>query len=875
MTDRASLWPRARDHFRRLCDLDRAERGAALRELAAEDEALAAYVAELLDHDSQADDDLCGAVDNLRSDFEEISSAPPESDVGSWHLEARIGRGGMGEVWRARRDDAGFEQVAALKLLKRGMDSELLLQRFLQERRILARLEHPNIARLLDGGMTGSGRPYFAMELVEGQPIIDYANAHQLDLRSMLRLFLRICGAVDFAHRNLVVHRDLKPSNIMVDGEGEPKLLDFGIAKLLAGDPGEATVTVTQMRAMTPAYAAPEQLAGEPVTTATDVYSLGLILYEMVAGTLPAQRRHHSRHDGSAFTEDITSRPSQALRRNAALSTEGHRARRLASDAEGDFDAVVLTALRHDPARRYPSVAALAADIRCLLDGRPVTARADSMGYRVRRFLWRHRTGAATTAVVLAALITALGVSLWQTRVANQALARMESEFLRAEAAKEFLVGLFDFANPGGARADATRTVRDLLLSSDTQIDTILADFPAVQAEMRLAVAVALRGFGEQKAAMDLIETALAQLASDADAPISVLGVALHAKASLLAQNGELQAAEPFAKQALEYLQRLPDTPGNARRVRAVNTTLALIYNSTGREQQALYLRRVDLEERTRELGETHPDLATSWFNLGVGYMQTDQYLDALDAFKRTEVILAPDDERASLRYIYVWTALAGTYDVLGHPQEATRYFERAWRMTHEHFPANQSTHALVQRLAAQLALSEGRIADAEAPARMAVALAMGPDQAAITLPLIAWLLANGEFEEAGEVARRAADASAEQRGETHPVTLHMRAATAFADWFGHGDLTSLQTLRDAAEAMRGASQRRYFGQAAAWLAVALRDRDPAAAITWREEAEKALAAVYADGHPWRTSLAGTDWIPVRQHSILNRTDQP
>jgi eukaryotic-like serine/threonine-protein kinase len=878
VTDRASLWPQARDHFRRLCDLPEYERRAALQVLADGDATLAVYVAELLANDSQADDDLCGAVDGLRSDFEEDTATPAERSAGPWQLEARIGHGGMGEVWRARRIDAGFEQIAALKLLKRGMDSEALIERFLRERRILARLEHPNIARLLDGGMTASGRPYFAMELVDGQPIIDYVNQHGLDLKAMLRLFLRICAAVDFAHRNLVVHRDLKPSNILVDGEGEPKLLDFGIAKMLIGDDGDSTVTMTQMRAMTPAYAAPEQLAGEPVTTATDVYALGLILYQMITGALPAQRRSQTERDARPSGEDITTRPSQALRRSSGDADTTARARRLAREVGGDLDAIVLTALRHDPVRRYPSAAAMAADIRNLLDGRPVSARADSVGYRVRRFVRRHRTGVAAGALVVAALVVGLFTAMWQARVASQALLRMEAEYVRAEreferaeAAKGFLIGLFEYTNPGGIQADATRTVRDLLLSTDAAVAERLADQPLVQAEMRLAVASALRSYGELDAAVALAEVAVSQLRADPDASPVALGVGLHHKAALLTDRGKLGEAEVLVLEAVQMLAAAPSTPENARRLRAANTTLALILNATGRESDALALRRKDLEDRSRDLGETHPDLATSWYNLAVGHMQQDQYPLALDALLRTEAIVAPDEQSASLRYVYLWAALATVHDVLGNYTISRSYFERAWNMTQAHFGSHHSVPSFMNRLAAQLALNEQRFDDAEAHARRAWELATGADLAILAHPIVATMLVRGNYREAADVAETASTASAAQRGTDHAITAHMRAAAHLARCLPICDEASLAALEAEVEHMRTASYRRYFGQAAGWLAFALRHTDPERARKFEQDAESALTSVYPSDHPWARSLAGSRWIGS---SVIEREQQ-
>jgi eukaryotic-like serine/threonine-protein kinase len=433
MHDPPGQWAAAREQFRRLCDLPRDERRAALQALRATDAALAKYVEELLAGDSGMDDDLLGAVDTLRDDFESALTTSTTPRAGPWRLDRRIGHGGMGEVWRAQREVGGFEQVAALKLLKRGMDSEAMLARFLQERRILARLEHPWIARLLDGGITADGRPYFAMELVQGEPITDYVARCQPSLPALVELFLHICAAVEFAHRNLVVHRDLKPSNILVDASGEPRLLDFGIAKLIeAGDEADPpTLTAAHLRVMTPAYAAPEQLIGDAVTTATDVYSLGLILYELITGALPPQRGNRDPQAASPPAE-VTIGPCQALRRQPGSDTEAMRRLRAVRDVQRDLDAIVLTALRHDPARRYTSVAAFSADLSRLLDGRQVSARPDSLAYSAWRLLRRHQAAFAAGALALVALLIGFGVAVWQARIANEALQHARIEMQRA-----------------------------------------------------------------------------------------------------------------------------------------------------------------------------------------------------------------------------------------------------------------------------------------------------------------------------------------------------------------------------------------------------------------------------------------------------------
>jgi TolB-like protein/Tfp pilus assembly protein PilF/tRNA A-37 threonylcarbamoyl transferase component Bud32 len=327
--------------------------------------------------------------------------------IGSYCLESCIGHGGMGTVYLARRADRVFERQVAIKMIRRGMDSEIVIRRFQQERQILASLDHPHIARLFDGGTTPEGLPYFVMEYVEGTPIDQYAEAYSLDTRARVELCLRVLEAVQHAHARHIVHRDLKPSNVLVTAEGAPKLLDFGIAKIL--DPeaqGNSTVT-SLLRAMTPDYASPEQVRGEPITPATDVYALGLLLYELLTGHRP-YRLGTRTHDEIArvICEQDPLRPSAVVDQTRDGSPELLR-RRLA----GALDAVVLKALRKEPSKRYPTVAALADDLRCYLSDRPVSAARDAVRYRVVRAVRRHRAAAGVAALLAALLFLASAVT--------------------------------------------------------------------------------------------------------------------------------------------------------------------------------------------------------------------------------------------------------------------------------------------------------------------------------------------------------------------------------------------------------------------------------------------------------------------------------
>ena len=350
------------------------------------------------------------------------------SKVGAYRLVRALGRGGMGAVYLAERDDGAFTLRVAIKLIKRGMDTDQVLTRFRAERQILASLDHPHIARLLDGGTTPDGSPYLAMEYIEGEPIDAFAETARLDVDHRLRLFLQVCDAVAYAHSKGVIHRDIKPLNTLVTPAGVPKLLDFGIAKVLHDSPDENTTTVTGMRLLTPEYASPEQIEGRGATVASDVYALGVLLYELLTGRSPYRLGGRSPQEvADAVITSEPERPSAVVTQPAgqvkvrySMPTTGSTtgagasddktsdagsARQLSRQLRGDLDTIVLTALRKEPGRRYASVASLGEDVRRHLDGRPILARADHVGYRVAKFARRHRTALVAT-VAAAAIVT-------------------------------------------------------------------------------------------------------------------------------------------------------------------------------------------------------------------------------------------------------------------------------------------------------------------------------------------------------------------------------------------------------------------------------------------------------------------------------------
>ena len=410
-----SDWQRVQQLFLEAVDLPSGERARFLQRCCADNPELLGDIESLLEADGDGGESIEMAVqDEAASLFD--SHLLVGERLGIYRIVREIGRGGMGSVYLALRDDQEYHKEVALKIVKRGMDTAEVLERFRYERQILANLEHPYIARLFDGGSTADGVPFFVMEYIEGKPVSVFCRENSLDLRARCELFIRVLEAVAYAHRSLVVHRDLKPANILITADGTPKLLDFGVAKLISGD-GDGDHTLTpNLRPFTPGYASPEQVRGQPITTSTDIYSLGAILYEVLIGK-PAQ--------------PIESNTPSEIER-IVCDTEVPRPSLQAHGLPSDLDNIVLMAMRKQPERRYQSAVQFAEDLRRHLDGRPVIARQDSVRYRATKVILRNRLQVAAAAIVAVSLIAGLGISLVQTHRANAARANAEAQRLIA-----------------------------------------------------------------------------------------------------------------------------------------------------------------------------------------------------------------------------------------------------------------------------------------------------------------------------------------------------------------------------------------------------------------------------------------------------------
>ena len=458
--------------------------------------------------------------------------------IGQYQILRKLGEGGMGAVYLARRADEVYEKQVAIKLIRRGFDNAELLRRFYNERQILARLDHPNIARLLDGGATEDGLPYYVMDYVEGRPLLDYCDEQTLAIEDRLKIFRTVGSAVQHAHQNLIIHRDLKPNNILVTKDGVPKLLDFGIAKVFQpeADTRSSEVTVTELRVMTPEYASPEQIAGKHITTASDVYSLGVILYQLLTGQRPYRFRSPSPQDiAQAISEQEPTKPSQAVS-GKAKRAKGKEERAKSSDGQlttdngqktnpqseirnpkflrGDLDNIVLMALRKEPARRYASVEQFATDIGRYLEGLPVIARRDTFSYRASKFVKRNRYAVAAALIVAMLLLAGVGGIVRQAKIATIQRDRAQKEAVKAERINKFFQDMLARANvrwsASGSGKKQNVTVIEALDEATAKIENELNDEPEVKAEILTTIGDTYNAIGRVDLAERPFELALA-----------------------------------------------------------------------------------------------------------------------------------------------------------------------------------------------------------------------------------------------------------------------------------------------------------------------------------------------------------------------------
>jgi serine/threonine protein kinase/tetratricopeptide (TPR) repeat protein len=695
-------WNRIKEIFGGALDRPREERTAYLDEACGGDADTRAAVESLLASDDPDTDFLeppCeGEAVRLLGDV--ATGLDEGRQVGRYRLIELIASGGMGHVYRATRDDDQYRKQVAVKIVKRGVDTEEVLRRFRRERQTLATLDHPHIARLIDGGTTDDGRPFLVMEYVDGSPIDRYCDQGSLSIPNRLSLFRDACSAVQHAHRNLVVHRDLKPGNILVDKQGVLKLLDFGISKLLdAGSRGQADkTTVSSLRIMTPRYASPEQIRGEPITTAGDIYSLGVVLYELLTGHSPYGDDTTTRKDLERHVLDTDpDRPSTAVQRTAELvSPDGStqritpesvsRARKTSAEKlqrrlRGDLDTIVMTALQKDPQRRYPSVDQFSEDIRRYLAGLPVSARPDTWTYRAGKFVRRNKAGVLGVAIAVVSLLggtIAATVGLLEARDARaEAVAeaeRAQTEAKTAERVNEFLRKVLVFTDP--SREGRNITVRELLDKAAAEVETDFAEeadiraglhavigssycsiaaYDAAEAHLRSALRIHQRIHGEDQlvvaddlsalgelllsrgdyaAAEGELRKALAIFRDEVGVEDEAYILSLNNLGMALKEMGDYAGAETVTREGLEIARNIPDA---GRRVIAVSLeNLATLRGILGDHDEAESLCREAVATWRELRGGDDLSVGISLNELGLILKAKGDYSEAESAYRES-----------------------------------------------------------------------------------------------------------------------------------------------------------------------------------------------------------------------------------------------
>ena len=735
------LWPRVSRALDAIYGLEGEARQVELERLAAVEPAVWREVVALLAADPGTSRMLDDAARSAAADLPAtLVSGPVEVAgvrVGDWRLVGLIGRGGMGEVYLAERADGSFEQRVALKLLKRGLDSEELVARFVRERQILARLAHPGIARLYDGGVATDGRPFFALEHVEGLPITDHADRHELALEARLDLFLAVCAAVEAAHRSLVVHRDLKPSNVLVTPEGAVKLLDFGIAKLLEGD-DPALATRAETRMLTPAYAAPEQILGGAVTTATDVFALGAMLYELVVGRRPFRREGRTPTDlALEVRRERLVRPSEAVRsraREKVSPDERARLERRARRLTGDLDSILLQALEVDAARRYATVDALAEDLRRHLRGRPVHAHGDTLGYRTRKFVARHRAAVAAAALVTLALAVGLAVALGQAVKARRALAR-------AERVRSFLVSVFEVTDPNVARGEDV-TARRLLDEGARRAERELAGEPRLAAEMLDLLAGLYRKLGALEPARELATRSLALAEASAGVESVEAARSRWTLGWVLLNQGHFDAARAALGGAIARLDRAAG--GDEVLAADAREPLVELEFAASGPAAALPVAEQRLAIYRRALGDENARTALARNDVGVVVQALGRPQEAAAAFEDAAAALerlgGPDDPRLAL----VLSNRASAESSLGRLEAAEAAARRALDIRRRALGARHPETGISASRLANVLVERGGLVEAERLSREAIDILDGADrfQAAGAVGVLAGTLA-------------------------------------------------------------------------------------------------------------------------------------
>ncbi|MCG3127767.1 MAG: Serine/threonine-protein kinase PknD [Phycisphaerae bacterium] len=868
-------WLRVKDLFHAALSCEPQSRGAYLLSACGDDMALRREVESLLGSHERASSfiELTAAEEGNRGaawEGRRASAALIGRRLGPYRLTDELGTGGMGVVYRAVRADEAYQQAVAVKIIREAGGvhaaglSEALRRRFRVERQLLADLDHPSIVRLLDGGTTDDGVTYLVMECIAGTPIDRYCESRDLSLRARVELFCKVCDAVHYAHQHLVVHRDLKPGNILVTDEGVPKLLDFGIAKLVEPSAVSEEATTSPLL-MTPAYASPEQFQSRAVTTASDVYALCVVLYELLCGRRPYSLEGLAIHEAARVICEETPVPPSAAR----AGEPGAPLRR--TQLVGDLDAIVMKGLAKEPRRRYASAEQLADDLRRYLDGRPVLARPDTLLYRGAKFVRRHRL--ATAAVLLAMLGIAGGsaAALWQAQQARAArdaaeesrrLAEKKTE--TAERISTFLQDILGAATPGFARGRDTAVLSDLLEQTNRKIDTQLADQPEVAAAVHDVIGRTYQSLGKLDTAERHLRAALElrrqRLGDDhADTVTSVTHLT-----KLMFARGDLKGAEPLVRETLTRQKRLLGEE-HVDVATTLNNLASLLY-SDGQLDEAAALFRDALAMRARLLGRRHRHVAQSLNNLAT-VLKAQRAYDAAEPMLREALTLNrellgndhPETAQSCNNLAALWWEMGRFDDAEPLYRETLALRERLLGARHPDVAESLSNLGV-------MAHTRGRDAEAEPLLRRALEIrreALGASHALVagTLGNLASVVqAQGRLDEAAELFEQALRVHREQFGDAHALVASDRHNLGvLAQLCGRLEDADAQ-LTAALEIRRALFGERHLDVAESLTALAALESERGEADEARQHYEAALEIEreLGGGHPRiAVSLAG------------------
>jgi tetratricopeptide (TPR) repeat protein len=743
VTDDRARWLRLSQLFDQVVDLDPSARDALLDAECADDPALRGELQRMLDADaadSAFDAGARGIIprhDDPHDGDGDGDDDAPAPRLGPWRIDRELGRGGMGTVHAAHRDD-DTAQRAAVKRLRRRWDGSTQAQRFLQERRILAVLSHPNIPRLLDTGVDEDGRPWFALEYIDGSPLTAWADAQRLPLRERVALFGQVCEAVQHAHEHFVVHRDLKPANILVDGDGRAKVLDFGVAKRMDEQAGS---TRTGMFAgFTPEYAAPEQITGGAISAATDVHALGVVLYQLLAGRLPFV---FAADDLRAAAEAISTQPPPRLELAITTGSDDEVATRLRKRrtdtrafrrfVRGDLGRILQTALAKEPQRRYGSVRAFADDLQRFLEARPVSVSGDTLGYRAGKFIRRNRLGMAMGAIAVLALVGgATGIVLQtrqaraeavranlEARRAESEAGRAETEAARAIASRDFL---FELLGRGSPESSGSRhgeiTVGEALALARERLDGTLREDPHLGVDLSWLIASVHVSLGEHERARAVLEPALAIMGRDTPPLVRARAHSLYAR-TLLSRE-DLEAAEPHARSAIALLEG--GAPDDAHA--AAHETLSTILFMKGDDAAALAEQQRATGLYVAVHGQASARANNSRVELSYFLAMMDRHPEAIgtaqaavDAFSSLHGDTAHPDLTHAL-----WS-LGYTLHAADRPRDALVPLRRALPLVEEIYTADSTKFARSLQLLALSEIEAGEFEQGVAHARRATEL--------------------------------------------------------------------------------------------------------------------------------------------------------